>query len=364
MQSADEAWMKMALRLAARGRLTASPNPMVGAVVVNDGEVVGTGWHRRAGSDHAEILALKRAGERARGATIYLSMEPCAHFGRTPPCARALIEAGVAKVVVAMEDPDARTAGKGLALLRTAGITAEAGLLEEQARRLNEAYIHHRLSGRPFVTYKVATSLDGRTAAADGSSQWITGDKARLDAHRLRQACDAVCAGIGTVLADDPRLTVRGVPVARPPLRLVVDSQARTPGGAKVLSDEAPTAIVTALYETDRRLDHLRQAGATVISAPGEDGKVSLSRMLDCLGERGILSLLLEGGAGLAGGFAAAGLIDKYIFYLAPKLLGDSPQGGFAGWGPRSIDRAIELRDVTTRRMGPDIRVTAYPERN
>lgn len=354
--------MKMALGLAARGRPTVSPNPMVGAVVVKDGQMVGAGWHRRAGTAHAEVLALSRAGDAARGATVYVNLEPCAHQGRTPACAPMLAEAGVARVVAAMQDPDSRTAGRGLEILRAAGIEVQCGLLEDQARSLNETFIHHRVYGRPFVIYKSAISLDGRSAAADGSSRWITGEKARKDVHRLRRACDAICAGVGTVLADDPRLTVRGPAAPRPPLRVVVDSAGRTPRGAQVLSAEAPTVVVTALTETDPRLDHIRQAGATVISAPGNQGRVSLFDMLKRLGERGVLSLLLEGGATLAGGFAAAGLIDKIVFYLAPTLLGEAAHGGFSGWAPRSIDRAVPLGRVSVARLGPDLRVTAYPD--
>lgn len=362
MAAADEQiWMKTALRLAARGRETASPNPMVGAVVVNFGSVVGTGWHRRAGSPHAEVNALAEAGEQARGATVYVTLEPCAHHGRTPPCAEALVRAGVSRVVVAMVDPDPRTAGRGLSHLRSAGIESECGFLEHEARTLNEAYIHHRMSGRPFVTLKSAATLDGRTAAADGTSRWITGEPARRDAHRLRRRCDAVCAGVGTVLSDNPRLTVRGMPVRRPPVRVVVDSQARTPKGAKVLSDEAPTVIVTAINEADARLDHFKDAGASVISAPGADGKVSLPDMLDRLGDRGILSMLLEGGATLAGGFAKERLIDRFVFYLAPKLLGDSVQGCFVGWAAGSIDQAVRLENSSVRRLGEDLCITSYP---
>lgn len=359
----EQTWMSMAFRLAARGQQTASPNPMVGAIVVSAGEIVGSGWHRRAGSPHAEIHALAEAGERSRGATVYVTLEPCAHHGRTPPCVEALIRARVGRVVAAMEDPDFRTAGRGLAMLNAAGIPTECGLMGREARRQNEAYIHHRQSGRPFVTLKSAASLDGRTAARDGSSQWITGEPARRDAHRLRRRCDAVCAGVGTVLADNPRLTVRGMPVRRPPVRVVVDSQARTPAGANVLSDEAPTVIVTAVDDSDPRLDHLKQAGASVISAPGSGGKVSLPDMLDRLGDRGILSLLLEGGATLAGGFACAGLIDKFVFYLAPRILGDSPHGCFMDWAPGSIGLAVRLRDSRVGRVGEDLRISAYPER-
>lgn len=362
MDSASEqAWMKMALRLAARGRGFTSPNPMVGAVVVDAGAVAGAGWHRRAGTPHAEMLALEEAGDRARDATIFVSLEPCAHHGRTPPCADALIDAGVARVVAAARDPDPRTSGKGFARLREAGIEVREGVLEPEARRLNEAFFFHRQTGRPFVICKVAASLDGRTAAADGSSKWITGAPARRDAHRLRAECDAICTGVGTILVDDPLLTARGIRSRRAPLRVIVDSQARTPPEARALGGEAPTAIVTALDEADPSLAKLKDAGADIISAPGRDRRVDLDRMLSLLGDRGVLSLLLEGGARLAGAFASAGLIQKYVFYLAPKLLGGSGRGCFEGWEIPSIEDALQLVEPSTRRLGSDLRITAYP---
>jgi diaminohydroxyphosphoribosylaminopyrimidine deaminase/5-amino-6-(5-phosphoribosylamino)uracil reductase len=359
----DKAWMQTALRLAARGRGRTSPNPMVGAVVVRDGRLVGSGWHHRAGEPHAEALALAEAGDPARGATAYVTLEPCAHHGRTPPCAGALIAAGVARVVVAMEDPDPRTAGKGIDALRLAGIEVEVGLLDDRARRLNEQYLVHRTAGRPFVTYKSGASLDGRTAALDGTSKWITSEAARRDAHRLRAQSDAICAGIGTILADDPQLTVRGVPTVRPPLRVVVDSEARTPVGAGVLSNDAPTVVFTAAGDDDARLTALKEAGAETVCAPEPGGRVSLPDMLRNLGERGVVSLLLEGGAILAGSFAAQGLIDRYVFYLAPKLIGSTGAGILNGWTAPSIAGALDLVIDETRRVGPDLRITAYPVR-
>ncbi|HVL52078.1 MAG TPA: bifunctional diaminohydroxyphosphoribosylaminopyrimidine deaminase/5-amino-6-(5-phosphoribosylamino)uracil reductase RibD [Actinomycetota bacterium] len=359
----DRSWMHEALCLAAKGRGRTSPNPMVGCVLVNDGVLAGSGWHRRAGGPHAEVLALAAAGARAEGATAFVTLEPCAHHGRTPPCVHALIAGGVSRVVAAMEDPDPRTAGRGLAALRAAGIKAEVGLLFEQARRLNEQYVHHRTTGRPFVTYKAGVSLDGRTAAADGSSQWITSPQARLDAHRLRARSDAVCAGVGTVLADDPQLTPRGVSSSRAPLRVVVDSHARTPPGARVLSGDAPTVVFTAAGDGTPGAMALKEAGAEVVNAPGSDGRVSLTDMLQVLGEREIVSLLLEGGATLAGGFAAQGLIDRFVFYVAPKLLGSSQSGALRGFCAGSVTDALDLVIAEARRIGPDLRVTAYPVR-
>lgn len=363
MPETDEAWMRRALRLAARGRGKTSPNPMVGCVLVKGGAAVGTGWHRRAGEPHAEILALRAAGEAARGATAYVTLEPCAHQGRTPPCCEALVAAGVGRVVAAMEDPDPRTAGKGLAALRDAEIEAESGLLESEAQKLNEQYIVHRTTGRPFVTYKAGMSIDGRTAAADGSSRWITSAGARLDAHRLRAQSDAVCAGVGTVLADDPRLTVRGVRSSRPPLRVVVDSSARTPIGAQILSPDFPTVVFTAARDGEPAVAALKEAGVEVVCVPGEERSVDLKEMLRILGDRGIVSLLLEGGATLAGAFAGGGLIDRYVFYLAPKLLGGSGAGALNGWAADSITDAADLVISEVKRIGPDLRITAYPYR-
>jgi diaminohydroxyphosphoribosylaminopyrimidine deaminase / 5-amino-6-(5-phosphoribosylamino)uracil reductase len=357
----DQAWMQKALRLAARGRGRTSPNPMVGAVVVREGRLVGSGWHRRAGEPHAEVLALRQAGDQARGSTVYVSLEPCAHHGRTPPCAGALIAAGVARVVAAMEDPDPRTSGKGLDALRSAGIEVEVGLLEPEARRLNEQFVVHRTTRRPFVTYKAGVSLDGRTAAQDGSSKWITSEAARRDSHRLRAQSDAICAGIGTILADDPQLTVRGVAALRPPLRVVVDSAGRTPTDAGVLSKDAPTVIFTAAGDDDARLTALKEAGAETICAPEPGGRVSVPDMLRNLGDRGVVSLLLEGGAILAGSFAAQGLIDRYVFYLAPKLIGSTGAGTLNGWTAPTLADALELEIAEARRIGPDLRITAYP---
>lgn len=363
MRETDETWMRQALRLAARGRGRTSPNPMVGCVLVKDGVVVGSGWHHRAGEPHAEALALREAGNDALGASAYVTLEPCASQGRTPPCANALVAAGVARVVAAMEDPDSRTAGKGLALLAAAGISVEVGVLEAEARRLNEQYVVHRSTGRPFVTYKAGMSLDGRTAAEDGSSQWITSPEARRDAHRLRAGSDAICAGVGTVLADDPQLTVRGVASSGRPLRVVVDSDARTPPDAKILSSEAQTVIFTAAGDGSPTVVRLKEAGAEVVCVPGEHGRVDLREMLRILGDRGIVSLLLEGGATLAGAFAASQLIDRYVFYLAPKLLGSSAAGALSGWAAGSIGDAAELSITEVKRIGPDLRVTAYPVR-
>jgi diaminohydroxyphosphoribosylaminopyrimidine deaminase / 5-amino-6-(5-phosphoribosylamino)uracil reductase len=354
-------WMRMALRLAARGQGRTSPNPMVGAVVVKGGELVGTGWHRTAGKEHAETAALDQASDKAAGATLYVNLEPCSHHGRTPPCTDALIKAGVTKVVASSLDPDRKVSGSGKAALEAAGIEVEIGVMEKEARQLNQAYFVHRIHHRPFVTYKCALSLDGRTAAADGSSQWITGPDARQDVQKLRATEDAICAGVGTVLADNPRLTVRPRKPKSHRLRVVVDSQARTPLNSNVLSSEAPTVVVTALSIHDPRAVALAEAGVQVLSAPGPDGQVSLPTMLEWLADQGVLSLLLEGGATLAAAFLEQGLIDKYVMYLAPKLIGGGGPGMFEGWTAPSIGDAATMRVEEVRKIGSDIRVVAYP---
>jgi len=359
----DQAFMQQALRLARKGIGRTSPNPAVGAVVVAGGRVVGTGWHRRAGTEHAEVLALREAGEAARGATLYVTLEPCSHHGRTPPCVEAVLASGVSRVVAAMEDPDPLVSGRGFEALREAGVDVEAGPGEAQAAELNEAYVTHRRRGRPFVTYKAAVSLDGRTAAADRTSQWITGPDARRDVQRLRAASDAICVGIGTILADDPSLTVRDVKAPRPPLRVVVDSLARTPLGAKVLDGAAPTLVVVTERAPDVGVRRLREAGAEVVAMPGEGGWVSLGPMLGCLAARGVVNLLLEGGATLAGSFVAAGLVDRYLLYVAPKLLGGgSAPGVVEGWTAATIGEARPLVLRSPRLMGEDLRLEARPK--
>lgn len=360
--------MRRALALARRGEGRTSPNPMVGAVLVADGMVVGEGWHRAAGTPHAEVHALRAAGDSAKGSTLYVTLEPCSHHGRTPPCADAVVAAGIDRVVVAMEDPDDRVGGSGIERLRGAGITVETGVLEQEARRLNEAYVVHRTLGRPFVTYKSAVTLDGRTAAADGSSQWITGTEARRDVHRLRSRSDAIVVGIGTLLADDPSLTVRGVhsgPAVPRPLRVVVDARARTPLRAQVLTGEAPTLVITGTGADADTVARLQWAGADVLSIPDSEGRVPIPAMLAALGSRGIVSLLLEGGATLAGAFVAAGCVDRYVFYVAPKLFGGpETSGSIEGWAAPSIGAAASLEIESVRRFGDDLRIIARPRRD
>ncbi|WP_447041866.1 bifunctional diaminohydroxyphosphoribosylaminopyrimidine deaminase/5-amino-6-(5-phosphoribosylamino)uracil reductase RibD [Streptomyces sp. DSM 118878] len=344
--------MRRAVALAARGLGSTSPNPVVGCVVLDaSGEVAGEGWHQRAGGPHAEVNALRAAGERARGGTALVTLEPCDHTGRTGPCTQALIEAGIARVVYAVGDPTPAATG-GAETLRTAGISVEQGLCEAEAAAGNAAWLTAVRLGRPHVTWKYAATLDGRTAAADGTSRWITSAEARADVHRLRAECDAVLVGSGTQRADDPHLAVRGVEGAVQPLRVVVDTNgtAVTPG-ARVLDDAAPTLIAVA-DDVPPRTD------AETVRLPRAEGGLDIPALLAALHARGVRSVLLEGGPTLAGAFVAAGAVDRVVGYLAPVLLGAGP-AALAGGGITTITQALRLDVSETRRLGPDLRITA-----
>lgn len=316
----DHAFMGLALRLARRGLYTTTPNPRVGCVVVRDGQVIGTGYHERAGGPHAEVHALQSAGN-ARGATVYISLEPCSHLGRTGPCCDALIQAGVARVVVAMSDPDPRVSGRGLQRLEAAGIQVRMGVMESEARALNVGFVQRMEQGRPWVRLKLAASLDGRTAMASGESQWITGAPARADVQRWRAQSCAVLTGVDTLLADDCQLTVRGLGIGRQPLRVVLDSHLRTPAEARLLRSAGPVLIVHAQGSAER-ITSLQAAGAELLQLPDEEGRVNLQRLMDELGQRGINEVLAETGATLAGALWQARLVDELVLYQAPTLLG------------------------------------------
>jgi diaminohydroxyphosphoribosylaminopyrimidine deaminase/5-amino-6-(5-phosphoribosylamino)uracil reductase len=344
MVTDDEA-MGRAIALAARGLGTTSPNPVVGCVLLSaDGEVVGEGFHAYAGGPHAEIVALAQAGERARGGTAVVTLEPCNHTGRTGPCAQALINAGIVRVVIAVDDPTPVAAG-GAATLREAGVRIDTGVGRAAAEEGNVAWLTAVRRGRPYVTWKYAATLDGRSAAADGTSQWITSPPARADVHKLRSSVDAIVAGVGTIIADDPQLTVRdlrdGSLAIKQPWRVVVDSSGRTPATARIRDQAAPTWIATAA-----------EVGT------GPDGRVDLTALLGELYARGVRAVLLEGGPTLAGGFLAAGLIDKVVGYIAPKMLG-AGQPSLVGAGVTTIAEAIELDLTDIARVGPDLRFTA-----
>ncbi|GIX32868.1 MAG: riboflavin biosynthesis protein RibD [Lysobacterales bacterium] len=349
-------WMRRALELAARGEYTARPNPCVGCVLVRDGEVVGEGYHARAGGPHAEVEALRMAGDRARGATAYLNLEPCAHHGRTPPCADALIAAGVRKVVAALRDPFPQVSGRGFEKLRAAGIEVEEGLLAAEARALNRGFLSLHERGRPWVRLKVAATLDGRTAMQDGRSQWITGEAARADNMRFRARSGAILTGRGTVLKDDPRLTVRLDPPEPflPPVRVVLDSGLRVPISARVLDEEAPTLLVAdEAVVRDRRVEH----DPNILAVPRGEKGLDLAAVLAGLAARRIHEVQVEAGPRLTGAFLAAGLADELLLYLNPSLLGDAalPLARLAE--PKRLEDRLRFAIADFRRVGEDLRL-------
>lgn len=355
----DSRHMAQALKLAARGRYSARPNPIVGCVLVRDGEVLAEGFHARTGEAHAEIVALEAASE-ARGATAYVTLEPCAHHGRTGPCVEALIDAGVSRVVAAMTDPNPAVGGRGLSRLAEAGVATATGLFEAEAAALNRGFIKRMVSGRPFVRVKIAAGLDGATAMASGESQWITGPEARADVQRLRAAAGAILTGIGTVLADDPRLDVRdaALPIPDQPLRAVLDTDLRTPVGAELLRSPGSARIY---YCGDNVRGDLEDAGATLVPVAERRGHVDLAAVLDDLGRLEINDVLVEAGAMLAGAFAAEGLVDEYVIYQAPVFLGSETRPMLTTPAWQRLSQAAAL-DVADRRMlGRDMKITARP---
>ena len=356
--AADYEYMAQALRLAEQGLFGTSPNPRVGCVIVRDGKVAGEGWHKRAGTPHAEVHALQAAGNLARGATVYVTLEPCSHHGKTPPCADALIAAGVARVVVAMQDPNPLVAGQGLARLKAAGIEVDCGLLESAARELNIGFVSRMTRQRPWVRLKTASSLDGKTALYNGASFWITGAAARQDVHRLRARACAILTGIGTVLADDPRMDVREVDTPRQPLRIIVDSQLRTPVTAKILTS-GKTLIVGSVADR-AKITQLENAGAEVIILPDVAGRVDLKQLLTELAKRELNEMMVEAGCTLNGALLNAGLIDEWVMYTAPVLLGDKARGLFdvPMLTEMSQRQKVSIRDVVM--VGQDIRIRVF----
>ena len=353
----DHVYMARALRLAGRGMYTTDPNPRVGCVLVSGDSIVGEGWHEQSGGPHAEIVALKAAGDSARHATAYVTLEPCCHQGRTPPCTDALIAAGVARVVFASDDPNPAVAGAGVAQLVAAGIEVVGGVMEASADQLNVGYLMRRRTGRPYVRSKIAASLDGRTALANGESRWITGAAARADVQRLRARSSAVLTGAGTILSDDPSLNVRDAALGdiRQPIRVIADSRLRTPSDARTLA--LPGAVRIYCVD-DQAAERLTAAGAGVEVVAAEDGRVSLSALLDSLGNLEVNELLVEAGPELNGALLAAGLIDELIVYLASHILGSSARGMFDGIAPETMDDRTELKLVDLRRVGDDCRLT------
>jgi diaminohydroxyphosphoribosylaminopyrimidine deaminase/5-amino-6-(5-phosphoribosylamino)uracil reductase len=353
----DQRFMARALRLAAKGLYTTTPNPRVGCVIVRNGRVVAEGWHERAGEAHAEAAALAKAGRDASGATVYVTLEPCSHVGRTPPCADALISAGVARVVVAMQDPNPLVAGAGLQRLQDAGIDVECGLLETEARELNVGYVSRMTRGRPWVRVKIAAGLDGKTAMENGASQWITSAQARRDAHRWRARSCAIVTGIGTLTHDDPRLTVRDIATTRQPLRVVVDSRLRMPDNARII--DGGGLLVATASDNESRIKKLVECGVEVLVLPDGQGKVDLGQLAAELANRGINEVLVEAGINLHSALLRAGAIDELLFYFAPKLLGDRGRGMFDLGPLEGMDEVLSLDVTELRQIGPDIRLLA-----
>jgi diaminohydroxyphosphoribosylaminopyrimidine deaminase/5-amino-6-(5-phosphoribosylamino)uracil reductase len=355
--AADKEFMARALRLAERGLYTATPNPRVGCVIVRDGVVIGEGGHERAGGPHAEVVALRAAGERTRGATAYVTLEPCHHHGRTPPCDEALIAGGITRVVAAMLDPDPRTAGQGMARLAQAGIAIETGVMEEPARALNRGFISRVTRGRPWARMKIAASLDGKTALRNGKSQWITGEAARKDGHHWRARACALMTGIGTVRDDDPQLTVRSVETSRQPLRVVIDSRLELPLSARIL--EGGGVLIACAAIDQQKAAQLKDKGAEIVVLPNAAGKVELPALMQELGRREINELHIEAGHKLNGSLVNENCVDELLLYLAPCLIGERANG--------MLDLP-ELKDLTNRRklkiddlsmIGNDVRILA-----
>jgi diaminohydroxyphosphoribosylaminopyrimidine deaminase/5-amino-6-(5-phosphoribosylamino)uracil reductase len=359
-----EADMRRALELAERGWGRVSPNPLVGAVVREaDGQLLGQGWHEGPGTDHAEVMALRAAGPGARGATVVSTLEPCNHVGRTPPCTRALIDARVGRVVVGAIDPNLGEGAPGVAELRRAGIDVVTDVLETECRELNVAFEHHTRTGRPFVVLKEASSLDGKTAAADGSSRWITSQEARADVQRLRAWSDAIVVGAATVIHDDPALTVRDQQFARArsPLRVILDPAGRMEARGRIFDGDAPTVVATTDRAPVEQTSVWRRAGAEVLVLDADtDGRVSLGALVDVLGKRDVQGLLVEGGARLAWSFIHQDLVDRFIVYLAPKVIGGASSAGLVGGeGFVPVEAARPLTFGHVERVGPDLKVVA-----
>ena len=359
----DHFYMRLALSLARKGMEGASPNPMVGAVVVKNGKIVGQGYHKMYGEAHAEVNALHDAGRAAKGGTLYLNLEPCCHFGKTPPCTDAVIKAGIKRVVAGMTDPNPKVSGKGFEILKKAKVDVEIGVLEEECRKLNEGFIKRITTGRPFVILKIAASLDGKTATKYRESKWITSEASRLHVHKLRKQVDAVMTGIGTVLADDPLLTPRGGRVKKLPLRVVVDSSLRVPSTAKIVG--VNTLFVTTDSASVEKAELLETKGSKVKIFKSRNGKVDMTIVMDYLGKKGINSMMLEAGPELSASLIREGLVDKVVFFYAPRIIGgiDAP-GMVGGSGIDKLAEAIPIKDIVAKRCGEDIMIEGYVHRD
>jgi diaminohydroxyphosphoribosylaminopyrimidine deaminase/5-amino-6-(5-phosphoribosylamino)uracil reductase len=357
----DEVWMRRALRAAAKARGRTSPNPMVGAVLVKGGRVVGEGYHAKAGEPHAEIVALGIAQERAKGSTLYLNLEPCAHQGRTPPCAPRVVQSGVKKAIIGMRDPNPRVEGKGIHILEEGGLEVRVGVLEQECRKLNEAFCKHITTGFPFVILKAASTLDGKIATRAGDSKWISSEASRRLVHRLRNEVDGIVVGIETILKDDPLLTAR-VPRGRDPTRIILDAHLRIPEDARVIETLPSKTILVATEKAPlEKVERLRGRGVEVWRLDSVEGKIDLKTCLAKLGAMGMMSLLVEGGSQVYGSFLDEGLVDKLVLFLAPRLMGDPRALGiFGGKGVGHLEEAKPLRDMKVKRVGGDLLVEAY----
>lgn len=356
----DEKYMELALELAKKAAGRTSPNPLVGAVIVKDKKIIGQGYHKKAGEPHAEKIALLEVGVQAQGSDLYVTLEPCSHWGRTPPCTEAIIEAKIKNVYVATLDPNSLVAGQGIKRLRDAGINVELGIKEQKAQRLNEVFFKYITTGLPYVVLKSASSMDGKIATREGHSQWITGESARSFGHQLRNIYDGIMVGIGTVLADDPQLTCR-VDNGRDPIRIIVDSKLSISPEAKMLNldSAAPTIIATTQDISQEKYKRLTSKAEIIKVNDGD--RVDLTRLLKILGEKGITSILVEGGATLNGSLAEGKLIDKFYFFYAPLIIGGTSAPSFiGGLGPARLDASLKLKDLTVENVGEDILVTAY----
>ena len=359
----DHKLMARALQLAKHGIATTQPNPRVGCVIAKEGKVIAEGWHEKAGSAHAEIMALQQAGDQARGATAFITLEPCSHYGKTPPCTDELIASGISEVVVAMQDPNPLVAGQGMQKLSHSGIKVRIGLLQEQAEKLNRGFISRMTRGRPWMTVKLAASLDGRTAMNSGESRWITGPQARADVQKLRAASSAVMTGSGTVLADDPSLTVRLEGIDWQPLRVVLDSHLSISDSAKIFKDGQPLLIATAAAENDNRFQQLKGLGVDIRRFPGQAGRVDTLSLLKCLADDySCNEVLIEAGSVVCGSMLADRLVDEIVLYLAPVVMGSSAKGLFDIPGLDAMSQKIYLSVKDVRAVGQDWRFTVQPE--
>lgn len=357
-------FMRRALRLAKKGYGRTSPNPAVGAVLVKKGKIVGEGYHRKAGDAHAEVNAIRAAGKEARGADLYITLEPCSHYGKTPPCADAVVKAGIKKAFIAMIDPNPQVAGKGIKILESAGIEVKTGALEKEAKTLNEAFIKHITRGLPFVTLKAASTLDGRIATKTGESKWITGEAARKYVHRMRDCSDAIMVGIGTIKKDDPSLTTRlEGKKGKDPVRIVVDEKLDISPRARVVNgkSKAPLIVATTDRAAKEKMRALENLGVKVIVFPSLDGMVPLKPLMKKLGHMGINSLIIEGGSEVHASALKEGIVDKIAIFYAPKIMGGIHSVSLVGGeGPELLAEAIEIEEVKTKKIGPDILLEGY----